>query len=43
MFSRAETFIEKSHAATMQQNWLKSIENLHPVIEEASGSTALSP
>jgi hypothetical protein len=35
MYSHAKTFIGRHASQVMQSNWLKSVENLHPVPEEA--------
>jgi len=34
MYNHAKTFIARHQSQTMQSNWMKSVENLHPVPEE---------
>ncbi len=34
MYNCAKTFVARHHSQIMQQNWLKSVENLFPVPEE---------
>jgi hypothetical protein len=44
LYNRSNSFVERVQMQAVQQNWLRSVDNLLPVPEENGGATeAVSP
>jgi hypothetical protein len=43
LYNRSNSFVERVQRQAVQQNWLRSVENLQPVIEEGGAPENASP